>query len=62
MADLSEFTDGDQVSAYAEEAMQWAVGSGIVSGMGNGTLNPKGTATRAQVASMIKRTVENTLS
>ena len=62
MADLSEFTDGDQVSAYAEEAMQWAVGSGIVSGMGNGTLNPKGTATRAQVASMIQRTVENTLS
>lgn len=62
MADLSEFTDGDQVSAYAEEAMQWAVGSGIVSGMGNGTLNPKGTATRAQVASMIQRTVENILT
>lgn len=62
MADLSEFTDGGQVSAYAEEAMQWAVGSGIVSGMGNGTLNPKGTATRAQVASMIQRTVENILT
>ena len=62
MADLSEFTDGDQVSAYAEEAMQWAVGNGIVSGMGNGTLNPKGTAIRAQVASMIQRTVENVLT
>lgn len=62
MADLAEFTDGDQVSAYAEEAMQWAVGNGIVSGMGNGTLNPKGTAIRAQVASMIQRTVENILT
>ena len=33
--------------------MQWAVGSGLLSGNGDGTLAPKGTATRAQVAKIL---------
>lgn len=60
-AELDDFSDADEISSYAEEAVKWAVGNGIISGMGNGTLNPKGSATRAQVASMLKRTVENIL-
>lgn len=47
---LARFRDADQVAAYAESAMIWAVSSGIISGMGDNTLNPNGTATRAQIA------------
>ncbi|MFR8332404.1 MAG: S-layer homology domain-containing protein [Oscillospiraceae bacterium] len=42
-----------QVSEYAEEAMAWAVGSGILQGMEQNLLAPRGTATRAQAASSI---------
>ena len=59
---MTGFVDADQISGYAEEALKWAAGNGIISGMGNGTLNPKGSATRAQVASMLKRVVENILN
>lgn len=51
--DLSGFTDSADVASYALEAMQWAVGNGIVNGMGDNTLNPTGTATRAQAAQML---------
>lgn len=53
--DLSQFTDSDKVSSFAWEAMSWAVGEGIVSGKGNGLLDPTGPATRAEVASMLRR-------
>ena len=59
--DLDTFTDADEVSRFAQEAMEWAVGNGIISGMGDGRLDPKGPATRAQVASMLMRTVRNIL-
>ena len=52
---LTDFTDAAQISAYAQDAMRWAVGEGIVSGMGGGILAPKGQATRAQVAAMLMR-------
>ena len=51
-ADLSKFSDGLKVSSFAKDAMEWAVGSGVITGS-NGKLNPKGTATRAEVASML---------
>ena len=54
-ADLDEFSDADDVSSYAVEALEWAVAEGIINGMGNGTLNPQGTTTRAQAAAMIMR-------
>lgn len=47
------------VSSYATDAMRWAVSSGIIGGMGDGTLAPQGNATRAQVAVMLMRFVEN---
>ena len=53
-ADLSIYSDAASVSAYAVEAMQWAVGTGLINGM-NGKLNPQGSATRAQVATMLMR-------
>ena len=52
-ADLSAFKDAGDVADYAKEAMGWAVAVGAVNGMGDGTLSPGGTATRAQVAKII---------
>ena len=56
-ADLSVFADVNSVSSYAVEAMQWAVSTGLISGM-DGKLNPQGSATRAQVATMLMRFAE----
>ena len=52
--DLSKFSDSADVSDYAVTAMRWAVGNGILKGE-NGKIDPKGTATRAQVAAMVAR-------
>lgn len=49
------FTDGDQASGYAQAALSWAVESGLLNGMGDGTLNPQGNATRAQTAAVLMR-------
>ncbi len=56
--DLSVFTDADQTHSWAKEAMQWAVGEGIISGKGNDTLDPRGTATRAEAAVVLKKISE----
>ena len=56
-ADLSAFADAGSVSSYAVEAMQWAVSTGLIGGM-DGRLNPQGSATRAQVATMLMRFAE----
>ena len=58
-ADLSAFKDAGDVADYAKEAMGWAVAIGAISGMGDGTLAPGGTATRAQVAKIIQVFLEN---
>ena len=55
---LSGYSDQAQVSSFAVTAMQWAVGSGIITGITSGgktTLSAKGNATRAQVAVMLHR-------
>ena len=56
-ADLSVFADANSVSNYAVEAMRWAVSTGLIGGM-DGKLNPQGSATRAQVATMLMRFAE----
>ena len=56
---LDIFLDSGRVSGYATDAMRWAVEQGILSGMGDGTLNPQGNATRAQVAAMLMRFMNN---
>lgn len=53
------FRDADQISSYAQAAMSWAVQNGLISGMGDGTLNPRGTATRAQVTSIMMNFCKN---
>ena len=56
--DLSAFPDADEVAGFATEAMTWAVGQKIIAGV-DGNLAPDGTATRAQVATVLMRyTVE----
>ena len=58
--DLAAFTDGDQISSYALEALCWAVENGVLNGNGNGQLTPGGTATRAEAAQILKNFLENT--
>lgn len=60
-AKLNSFTDADSVSAYASEALGWAVSEGLINGA-SGKLMPKGDATRAQVAAILHRFVKNVLN
>lgn len=53
--DLSNFTDASSVQSYATEPMTWAVGNGIILGMGNNELAPRESATRAQFAAITAR-------
>ena len=53
-ANLGSFSDGSLVSDYAKSAVQWAVGTGVITGNNNGeSLTPHGTATRAEAASIM---------
>ena len=52
---LAAFTDRAAVSDWAEQAMAWAVSQKLISGKGNGILDPDGTATRAEVAAIFMR-------
>ncbi|MGN1306987.1 MAG: leucine-rich repeat protein [Faecousia sp.] len=56
--DLSAFPDANKISAYAKEAVYWTVGEGIINGS-DGKLLPQGNATRAQVATILMRYIEN---
>ena len=55
---ILSYADYDEISEWAIPAMQWACGSGIITGVTESTLVPKGTATRAQCAAMLMRFVE----
>ena len=55
VTELTPWPDGSLVAPWAREAMAWAIGRGIVTGVGNGLLDPTGTASRAQVAAMFHR-------
>ena len=54
-ADLGKFPDSGQVSSWAETALGWANGNGLINGHDDGTLEPGGTTTRAQAASILMR-------
>lgn len=54
-ADLTKYTDKDQVASYAQEAMQWVVGEGIITGRTSTTLVPKANLNRAEFATIISR-------
>ena len=57
--DVSAFTDAAEISGWAQDAVSWAVGEKILSGKGNGILDPAGTATRAEVAQIFMNFCEN---
>ena len=52
-ADLSIFTDADKISDWAKDAFEWSISVGVINGKGGGILDPKGTATRAEVAQIV---------
>ena len=52
---LTGCPDGNQVSAYAHDAMTWAYARGIINGTDNNMILPRGTATRAQLATILLR-------
>ena len=56
---LAEYTDADQISSYATTAMQWANENGLITGRTDTTLVPQGTATRAEVATILMRFCED---
>ena len=58
--DLNSFNDGGTVSPWAQEAMQWAVATGLVQG-DNNAINPTGSATRAQIATILTRFIQGLL-
>ena len=57
-ADISSYTDNETVSAWARDAVSWAVQEKIITGKGNSSLAPKDSATRAEAAAVIRRYVE----
>lgn len=56
---LDNYTDAAQISSYATTAMQWANAEGLITGSTGMALNPKGNATRAEVATILMRFCEN---
>jgi hypothetical protein len=58
-ADLTAFIDRDEISSWATDALVWANAEGMVTGMSNDLLAPKGNAVRAQVATIFMRFMEN---
>ena len=58
-ANLSDFTDADEISGYAAEAMAWVNAEGIINGTSETTLEPVGDATRCQFAAILYRFCEN---
>ena len=59
--DLSGFADQASVSSWATDNVSWAVGHGIISGRSGNMIAPRGTATRAEAATMFTRLCQNVL-
>jgi len=53
--DISVFKDSDVISSYALESIKWAVNEGLITGKGEGILDPRGEASRAEVATILMR-------
>ena len=61
ITELSAYIDAGSISDWAEDALGWAVDSGLMKGVTETTLQPQGNATRAQVAVLMQRLCENIL-
>ena len=60
-ATLDSYSDAGSISPWATDGVSWANAVGLMNGVGDNTLDPQGTATRAQVAAMLQRFIENVL-
>lgn len=56
---ILSYSDFDKISEYAIEAMQYAVGSGLLKGKSDSTLNPRDNAARAEIAAILQRFIES---
>lgn len=59
-ADLTAYADAAAIHSYAKNAMSWAVAAGILNGVSSTSLEPTGSATRAQVATVLTRFAQTT--
>ena len=57
-ADLTDYTDAARINSWAETAMAWAISKGIIQGVSATELNPLGSATRAECATILNRWME----
>lgn len=57
--DEIHFADADMISEYAISAMNWAVGTGLLNGKTESTLNPQDNVTRAECSAILHRFIEN---
>ena len=60
-SDISAYTDAEEISDYASEAMRYALGSGLMTGRTENTLNPKDNMTRAETAEIFRRFTETNI-
>ena len=58
-ADLSHYSDAESISSWANDVLSWAVAEGLLAGVTDDQLQPQGQATRAQVAAIMQRFLEN---
>ena len=58
-ADVAAYADAESISEYAVASMKYVVGSGLMKGKTETTLNPKDNATRAEIAAVLQRFIEN---
>jgi hypothetical protein len=58
-ASLSKYTDAGKVSSWAQDAVKWAVGTGIIQGTSDTTLSPLSNASRVETAQMLTRFLSN---
>lgn len=56
---IADFSDADQVSSWAKVALEWAYGMGVMNGNADGTMNPKGNTTRAEMAQFFMNFIQN---
>ena len=59
MTDKLAYTDNDNISAYAQDAVIWANSKNIMNGNADGSFEPKNNATRAQAAAVFMRIIKN---
>lgn len=56
---IEDFQDAAQVAGWAKDAVEWAVGTGVMKGNADNTLNPAGNATRAEMAQFFMNFIQN---